>query len=158
MAHLESSLVKTDNAAFAQDAAILGPTAEAKNATCKAFLNSETSYIINLQQPKQMYNNDRKLYLITSKKNHCDPELVTGILSKIGISAPHSSGPSKYDAFKFHSTVAVQSYHVGTKSCCALNIPHQICMDFHLSSGLHIPYNAHQASSIRCFLVRAFNQ
>jgi hypothetical protein len=35
VAHLESSFVKTDNAALAQDAAILGPMAEATNATCK---------------------------------------------------------------------------------------------------------------------------
>jgi len=36
---MESSLVKTDNAALAQAAATLGPTSEAKNATCKTSLN-----------------------------------------------------------------------------------------------------------------------
>jgi hypothetical protein len=42
VAHLESSFVKTDNAALAQDAAILGPMAEATNATCKISPNFMT--------------------------------------------------------------------------------------------------------------------
>lgn len=50
VAHLESSLVKTDNAALAQAAATLGPTSEAKNATCKTSLNSKTEICRSLQQ------------------------------------------------------------------------------------------------------------
>ena len=45
MANLgSSSLVNADNAALAHDAAILGPIAEAKNATYTIFMNSETKY------------------------------------------------------------------------------------------------------------------
>ena len=45
MANLgSSSLVKADNAALAHDAAILGPIEEAKNATYRIFMNSETTY------------------------------------------------------------------------------------------------------------------
>jgi hypothetical protein len=35
LAHLESSLVKTDNVVLAQDAATVDPTSAAKNATCE---------------------------------------------------------------------------------------------------------------------------
>jgi hypothetical protein len=45
MANLgSSSRVKADNAALAHDAAILGPIAEAKNATYTIFMNSEAKY------------------------------------------------------------------------------------------------------------------
>jgi hypothetical protein len=54
VARLESSFVKTDNVALAQDAAILGPIAEATNPTCKISPNIKTKkdYVHNsiLQQ------------------------------------------------------------------------------------------------------------
>jgi hypothetical protein len=55
MANLgSSSLVKADNAALAHDAAILGPIAEAKNATYTIFMNSEAKYTERYHKPTKV--------------------------------------------------------------------------------------------------------
>jgi len=70
VAHLESSLVKTDNAALAQDAATLGPTSAAKNATCENSKTRDINRSLHRLTIDTYYNDTENCMVY-----NCDPQL-----------------------------------------------------------------------------------
>jgi hypothetical protein len=70
VAHLESSLVKIDNDALAQDAATLGPTSAAKNATCRNTKIRDINRSLHILTIDTYYNATEN-YMVCK----CDPQL-----------------------------------------------------------------------------------